>query len=27
VAAAGLTQAQWREQWDAARLFLTAGAP
>jgi hypothetical protein len=31
LAAAGLTQAQWRERWDAARLFLTAdgerGAP
>ena len=24
LAAAGLTQAQWREQWEAARLFLTA---
>jgi hypothetical protein len=24
LAAAGLTQAQWRERWDAARLFLTA---
>jgi IS605 OrfB family transposase len=24
LAAAGLTQAQWRQQWDSARLFLTA---
>jgi hypothetical protein len=24
LARAGLTQAQWRERWDAARLFLTA---
>ena len=24
LAAAGLTQAQWREQWESARLFLTA---
>jgi hypothetical protein len=24
LAAAGLTQAQWRAQWEAARLFLTA---
>ena len=24
LAAAGLTQAQWRDRWDAARLFLTA---
>jgi hypothetical protein len=24
LAAAGLTQGQWRERWDAARLFLTA---
>ncbi len=24
LAAAGLTEAQWRERWDAARLFLTA---
>jgi len=24
LAAAGLTEAQWREQWEAARLFLTA---
>jgi hypothetical protein len=24
LAAAGLTQAQWRRQWEAARLFLTA---
>jgi hypothetical protein len=24
---AGLTQARWRQRWDAARLFLTAGAP
>ena len=24
LAAAGMTQAQWRERWDAARLFLTA---
>jgi IS605 OrfB family transposase len=25
LAAAGLTQAQWRQQWESARLFLTAG--
>ena len=24
LAAAGLTQAQWRQQWESARLFLTA---
>jgi hypothetical protein len=24
LAAAGLTEAQWRQQWEAARLFLTA---
>ena len=27
LAAAGLTEDQWRQQWQAARLFLTAGAP
>ena len=27
LAAAGLTEDQWRQQWEAARLFLTAGAP
>lgn len=25
LAAAGLTQEQWRQQWESARLFLTAG--
>ena len=24
LAGAGLTEDQWRERWDAARLFLTA---
>jgi hypothetical protein len=27
LAGAGLTEDQWRERWDSARLFLTAGAP
>jgi hypothetical protein len=25
LAAAGLTEAQWRAEWESARLFLTAG--
>jgi hypothetical protein len=27
LAAAGLTEDQWRQEWESARLFLTAGAP
>jgi hypothetical protein len=27
LAEAGLTEARWRERWQAKRLFLTAGAP
>lgn len=27
LASAGLTEAQWRAEWESSRLFLTAGAP